>query len=319
MGVLEGKPAERSKLVALVGVCLEKKAIKLKEVARALVQLLPEVDELQMDIPKVGDFVAEFCAQYLANGGEMADILEGFDPLKESNKALKLMLILLRILKENKSEQAARECFSSSGIELKSLLPEDVSVEEHDQLVADCIKSQKAEWLMPLLGCQEYLSTAYSAGTGSEEMIGWIRQNVAEDLVNGPKFARIMMRTILNHANPGKATCSLEKYSAVMQAFFCTERAATQPELKKMVALQMACLFEVQLYCYERDFKDKLMVNLFSALYQDDIIEEDAFMAWAEDQTDTTPEKGKAIMAAGQFLTWLEEQEQEEESDEDDE
>eukprot|EP00656_Telonema_subtile_P019619 TRINITY_DN2084_c0_g1_i3.p1 TRINITY_DN2084_c0_g1~~TRINITY_DN2084_c0_g1_i3.p1 ORF type:complete len:1274 (-),score=475.67 TRINITY_DN2084_c0_g1_i3:56-3877(-) len=316
MSVLEKKPADRTKLLALVAVCVEKKAIKLEDVAGALLEILPEVDELQMDIPQVGNHVASFAAQYLALGGELQALNGGFEALKESNKALKVFLKTLTQLKESTSEQVARDSFTNSGIVLKSMVASYIPVEEHESEVADGVKGAGADWLMPLLGCQEYVTSAFSKDTDGEEMIGWIQQHVAEDLRKGPKFAHIMMRAILNHSNPGKATCSMAKYTKVMQAFFSTDQPVTTPIGKEMLRSQMECLFEVQLYCHEREFKDKLIVNLFSALYQDDIIEEDAFMAWSEDQDDTTPDKGKAIMSAGQFLQWLEEQDEDDEEEE---
>jgi hypothetical protein len=314
MDVLEKKQTDRDKLGELITACVSQKVVKVEEVGEALGEILPEVDELQMDIPMIGKYVAKFCALYLNAGGDFPALLPGFKALAESNKALKLVLQMLGFYKELQSAEVARECLS--GLELKEFVASYIPPEEVDEEVANAIKSGDAEWLVPLLGCQEYLKSAYAEGTSSQEMIGWIQQHVAEDLRKGAKFAHIMMRAILDHAEATKNTSELKTYSPVMQSFFHTDQPVDTPIGKAMLAQQLQCLFEVQLYCYEREFRDRLLENLFSALYQQDIIEEDAFLAWSEDQEDTTPGKQKAVMSSSKFITWLEE-EAEEESEED--
>merc|ERR1711998_511183 len=315
MEVLEKKQSDRDKLGKLVEACMQNGVVKPADIAKALSELLPQVDELEMDIPKMVDYAATFCAQFLACGGDLIDLNAGFESLKECNKALKLILKTLYFLKDAKSEEFARECFSSSGIDLKSLLASYIPAEEADDEVASCIERASVEWLHPLLGCQQYLSKEYANSAAPDEIIGWIEKHVAKELREGPKFARIMMRALLNHSAAVANTKVIEKYAPVMQKFFVTDQDFASDVGKAMLKQQTQCLFEVQLYCHEREFKDKMLANLFSTLYNTEIIEEESFMAWSEDCDDSTPAKAKAVMEANQFLQWLEEQ-QEEESDE---
>lgn len=318
MEVLEKKQSDRDKLGQLVESCMQKSVVKPEDVGEALCELLPEVDELEMDIPKMLDYAATFCAQYLANGGVLKGLVKGLESLKECNKALKLLLKTMSMLKDAKSEEFARECLSNSGVDLKSMLASFIPAEEADTEVAEGIERAGVAWLQPLLGCQQYLTKEYTKGTVPAEIVGWIKEHVAKELREGPKFARIMMRALLNHSAAVENTQVLQTYAPVMQAFFQTDQDFNTPVGKAMLKQQTQCLFEVQLYCYEREFRDKVLLNLFRTLYNFDVIEEEAFMAWSEDQEDSTPDKGKAIMEAGPFLRWLEEQ-QDEESDEEDE
>merc|ERR1712166_401472 len=273
---------DQAKIGALVLACLEKKVIKGEDVVEALNAVLGEVEELQMDIPKVGLIAATFCGQFLAVEGELASLSSGFETLKDSNKAVKTLLLTLNVIKEIKTEDFARECFSSSAIDFKTLVADYIPAEEADAEVADNIKSAKADWLMPLLGAEEYLRTSYGNGTASAEMVGWVQEHVAAGLI---------------------------------QAFFQTEDEVLPEHLLR----QKEMLFEVQLFCHERDFREKCIMNLFKQLYEDDIIEEDAYTAWCEDTDNTTPNKMKAIMEANKFITWLQEQNEESDEEDDDE
>merc|ERR1712166_529588 len=187
---------DQAKIGALVLACLEKKVIKGEDVVEALNAVLGEVEELQMDIPKVGVIAATFCGQFLAVEGELASLSSGFETLKDSNKAVKTLLLTLNVIKEIKTEDFARECFSSSAIDFKTLVADYIPAEEADAEVADNINSAKADWLMPLLGAEEYLRTSYGNGTASAEMVGWVQEHVAAGLIQDAKFAHIMMRAL---------------------------------------------------------------------------------------------------------------------------
>jgi hypothetical protein len=279
-----------------------------------LIAVLGEVEELQIDIPKVGVHVATFCGQYLAVEGELEALSSGFETLKVCNKAVKLVLQTLCVIKDIKDEDFARDCFARSSIELKSLLADYIPAEEADAEVADQIKGAKGEWLVPLLGAEDYLRSAYTKGIASNEVIGWVRDHVAEGLIKGAKFAKIMMRALLNHTETTKDLSVVKQYTSVFQIFFQSEDEV----LPEHIAQQKAMLFEVQLFCHEREFRDNMIMNLFKHLYEDDIIEEDAYTAWSEDTTDQTPNKMKAVMQANKFLTWLQEQNEESDEEEDD-
>jgi len=315
MDTLEKKDTDQAKIGALVLACLEKKLIKGEDVVEALNAVLGEVEELQMDIPKVGVIAATFCGQFLAVEGELASLSSGFETLKDSNKAVKTLLLTLNVIKEIKTEDFARECFSSSAIDFKTLVADYIPAEEADAEVADNIKSAKADWLMPLLGAEEYLRTSYGNGTASAEMVGWVQEHVAAGLIQDAKFAHIMMRALLNHTESKKDVSVVKQYASLFQTFFQTEDEVLPEHLLQ----QKEMLFEVQLFCHERDFREKCIMNLFKQLYEDDIIEEDAYTAWSEDTDNTTPNKMKAIMEANKFLTWLQEQNEESDEEDDDE
>lgn len=99
--------------------------------------------------------------------------------------------------------------------------------------------------------------------------------------------------------------------------------------------LQLISIYALQVFCFQNQFPKGIFitfvrVNLdymilkpflgmllrwFTALYELEIIEEEAFLRWKEDITDAYPGKGKALFQVNSWLTWLQEAESEEEDD----
>ena len=77
----------------------------------------------------------------------------------------------------------------------------------------------------------------------------------------------------------------------------------------------LKALFLLQAAVHAMGWPTGLLEDAFMKLYQNDVISEEAFMAWKDDLSDT-PGKMQGIMQVNGFLTWLEEQEDDEEESE---
>lgn len=98
--------------------------------------------------------------------------------------------------------------------------------------------------------------------------------------------------------------------------------------------LQLIAIYSLQVFCFQHDFPKGnfdsndcrqililksilgMLLRWFTALYELEIAEEDAFLRWKEDITDAYPGKGKALFQVNSWLTWLQEAESEEEDEE---
>lgn len=60
-----------------------------------------------------------------------------------------------------------------------------------------------------------------------------------------------------------------------------------------------------------------MLLRWFIYLYDLEIVEEEAFLAWKEDVNDDYPGKGKALFQVNQWLTWLQETEEDDDEEED--
>lgn len=100
-----------------------------------------------------------------------------------------------------------------------------------------------------------------------------------------------------------------EAYGAMLAAVFAKAEAKT---------LQMAALYRVQAHCHALDFPKGLIEAIFMNLYQHDVCEEEAFLAYKYDLDDeSTPGKMKAIIQLTHWLDWLENAKEEDDGDSD--
>lgn len=82
---------------------------------------------------------------------------------------------------------------------------------------------------------------------------------------------------------------------------------------------QLKTLYAIQRYFHSISFPKGLLEAVFTALYQNDIMDEDAFIAYKHDIEDDTPGKMKAIIQTTEWLTMLEATAMEDDEEEDEE
>lgn len=76
----------------------------------------------------------------------------------------------------------------------------------------------------------------------------------------------------------------LERYRPVLTAF-----------LHEQPSLQLVAVYSLQVHFFELGFPRGQLLRWFMALYDLEIVEEEAFLTWKEDVTDAYPGKGQAL------------------------
>lgn len=76
----------------------------------------------------------------------------------------------------------------------------------------------------------------------------------------------------------------LERYQSLLQAF-----------LHEQPSLQLIAVYSLQVHFYAKGFPRGQLLRWFMALYDLEIVEEEAFLNWKEDVTDAYPGKGQAL------------------------
>lgn len=100
----------------------------------------------------------------------------------------------------------------------------------------------------------------------------------------------------------------LEAFGAAL-AFFCA----------KSIDAAVGLLYALQAFASNVGLSKGMLPNICMALYQNDIMGEEAFFAWREDTIDrTTPGKEKALQQTAPFFDYLEQEDEEEEEEEED-
>lgn len=81
-----------------------------------------------------------------------------------------------------------------------------------------------------------------------------------------------------------KERSMLERYRPVLRAFLCEKHG-----------LQLVALYSLQVHFYTLGFPKGHLLRWFAALYDLEIVDEEAFLNWKEDVTDAYPGKGNAL------------------------
>lgn len=87
--------------------------------------------------------------------------------------------------------------------------------------------------------------------------------------------------------------------------------------LHERIDLQVTAVYSLQAHCHALGFPKGVLLRWFMALYELEVVEEEAFLQWKEDLTDAYPGKGQALFQVNQWLTWLQEAESEDDEADD--
>lgn len=297
--VLEKKAQQRELIGKLVVKGCTANVIPGADVAAALCELVEQLEDLEMDIPMMASYIASWAADVIGPGN--ASFSDFGAALKlESGKGAKLFCKILVAVAKGSSEEHARGLWEASKLDLKQYMNEEDRGNE-----SGYAQDQGVGWLYPLLGCQQYLDKAFKDGADVKDVLDWLNANVSEPLLKSVMGARCLMRLLLaNFAKPEQKE-GLKKYGKLAEDLYSTN-----------TKLQLAMIYEVQLFCNELNFEAGLVKRLFHEIYDYDLVTEDAFTLWKEDTDESTPGKRRALLDANAFLQWLAEAEEEDEDDE---
>jgi len=308
--VLEKKEKDRTMAVQLIHTAVVKGVVSAGQAVEALSALMGMMEEMEMDIPMMGAYVATFISDLAAADLiQLAQLQGAIQSIAEFGKAAKLAAKVLGKLKELEGVEKAREHWLKSGIDLKLCL----NVEERDeQHLLEFVREQNLGWLYPLHASNEYLSKAFTEEQDPQTVLEWLQGNIEEQLLHSKQGASAVMRLMLHHFGSEEAGTNLKKYGKILEKLYGSDTV----EAKKC---QLTLLFEVQLYCVESNFPEGMLRRLFHSLYDFDIVLEDTFNMWKEDTDETVDGKRTAVLHANSFLQWLAEAEEDDEDGEEEE
>lgn len=143
-------------------------------------------------------------------------------------------------------------------------------------------------------------------GSSNQRVFDWIEANLSEQQVASNTLVRALMTTVCYSAiifeTPLRVDVAVLKARAkLLQKYLCDE----QKELQALYALQALVVTLEQ--------PANLLRMFFDALYDEDVVKEDAFYSW-ESSKDPAEQQGKgvALKSVTAFFKWLREAEEEE-------
>lgn len=227
-----------------------------------------------------------------------------------------LFLLVLQQMHKSLDKQELVDLFNASKINLMSQLPESERTKER---MAEMLEDRDLTFLYPLLRIQAELAKQLQADPTPSQFYKWIKDNIDPSNYTDPSFINALMTVLLKYimqessgsaADPAdvvkKERALLEKYTVVLQHF-----------LHEKTDLQVTAVYSLQAHCHTLGFPKGVLLRWFVALYETEIVEEEAFLQWKEDLTDAYPGKGQALFQVNQWLMWLENAESEDDEGED--
>ncbi|KAI6063072.1 Eukaryotic translation initiation factor 4 gamma 1 isoform X6 [Aix galericulata] len=252
---------------------------------KGLREILEIAEDMEIDIPHIWLYLAELITPILQEEGIPMEELfrEITKPLVPIGKATTLLVEVLGLLCKGMSQKTAGKLWRDGGLSWKEFLPEDQDVNKF-------VTEQKLEYTMgdssDTPSCKELTSEELckqmdkllKENSNNQRIYDWIEANLSEEQVSSNMFIRALMTS---------------KYMR-----------DEQKELQALYALQALVV--------KLEQPPNLLRMFFDALYDEDVIKEEAFYKW-ESSKDLSEQQGKgvALKSVTAFFTWLREAEDE--------
>ncbi|XP_050820212.1 eukaryotic translation initiation factor 4 gamma 1 isoform X8 [Gopherus flavomarginatus] len=274
--------------------------------------ILEIAEDMEIDIPHIWLYLAELITPILREGGIPMEELfrEIAKPLVPIGKASTLLLEILGLLCKGMSHKKAGTLWREGGLSWKEFLPEDqdvnkfVTEQKVEYTMGDSSDTPSRKELTAEELCKQ-MEKLLKENSNNQRIYDWIEANLSEHQVSSNVFVRALMTSVCHSAivfeNPYRVDTAVIKSRAKLLQKYVSEE---QKELQALYALQALVV--------KLDQPPNLLRMFFDALYDEDVIKEEAFYKW-ESSKDPAEQQGKgvALKSVTAFFTWLREAEDE--------
>ncbi|XP_053083441.1 eukaryotic translation initiation factor 4 gamma 1a isoform X3 [Pangasianodon hypophthalmus] len=279
---------------------------------KGLREILEVADDMAIDIPHIWLYLAEIITPMLQDGGiPMGPLFrEVAKPLLPIGKAAVLLVHILNLLCKGLSHKKAGALWTDAGLNWKDFLPEDEDVNKFvtEQKVEFTLGEESEKPSKKELSAEELsksLDRLIQDKASNQRIHDWVEANLDEKQMTSSSFVRAIMTSVCQAAivceNPYKVDVEqITQRAKLLQKYLVDE----QKELQALYALQALMVRLEQ--------PANLLRMFFDALYDEDVIKEEAFYKW-ESSKDPAEQVGKgvALKSVTAFFTWLREAEEE--------
>ncbi|XP_053162656.1 eukaryotic translation initiation factor 4 gamma 1 isoform X4 [Hemicordylus capensis] len=279
---------------------------------KGLHEILEIGEDMEIDIPHIWLYLAEIITPILREGGIPMEELfrEIAKPLVPIGKATTLLLEILGLLCKGMSHKKAGSLWREGGLSWKEFLPEDQDVNKFiteqkvEYTMGDSSDAPSRKELTSEELCKQ-LDKLLKENANNQRIYDWIEANLSEQQISSNVFVRALMMSVCHSAvvfeNPYRMDSPVIKSRAKLLQKYVSDE---QKELQALYALQALVV--------KLDQPANLLRMFFDALYDEDVIKEEAFYKW-ESSKDPAEQQGKgvALKSVTAFYTWLREAEDE--------
>ncbi|CAI5641224.1 unnamed protein product [Oreochromis niloticus] len=312
---LERSTIAREHMGLLLHQLLKAGTLPTQQYYKGLLEILEVAEDMAIDIPHIWLYLAELITPMLHEGGlPMGQLFREISkPLVPLGKAGVLLVQILKLLCKEKTPKKVGALWTEAGLNWNDLLPKDEDVNKFvtDQKVeftmGEEMEPKEASKKKVLSGeeISKQLDRLLQDKANNQRIRDWIEANLDEQQTASNQFVRALMTSVCQSAiicdNPYKVDAQqIGQRASLLQRYLYDE----QKELQALYALQALMVHMEQ--------PANLLRMFFDALYDEDVIKEEAFYEWesSKDPAEQTG-KGVALKSVTGFFTWLREAEEE--------
>ncbi|CAB1442508.1 unnamed protein product [Pleuronectes platessa] len=282
---------------------------------KGLEEILEAAEDMAIDIPHIWLYLAELITPLLHEGGiPMGQLFREISkPLLPLGKAAVLLVQILKLLCDGMTPKKVGAMWTESGLSWSDFLPKDedvnafVTEQKMDFTTGEMTESVEEGVKKALSGeeLSKQLDRLLEEKADNQRIGDWVEANLDEQQATSNQFLRALMTAVCQSAiicdNPYRMDpIQIKQRASLLQKYLSDE----QKELQALCALQALMVHMEQ--------PANLLRMFFDALYDEDVIKEEAFYKWetSKDPAEQTG-KGVALKSVTAFFTWLREAEEE--------
>nr|BAA02185.1 eukaryotic initiation factor 4 gamma [Homo sapiens] len=273
---------------------------------QGLYEILELAEDMEIDIPHVWLYLAELVTPILQEGGvPMGELFrEITKPLRPLGKAASLLLEILGLLCKSMGPKKVGTLWREAGLSWKEFLPEgqDIGAFVAEQKVEYTLGEESeapGQRALPSEELNRQLEKLLKEGSSNQRVFDWIEANLSEQIVSNT-LVRALMTAVCYSAiifeTPLRVDVAVLKGDIVLQKYLCDEAEGATGALR------------LQALVVTLEQPPNLLRMFFDALYDEDVVKEDAFYSW-ESSKDPAEQQGKgvALKSVTAFFKWLRE------------
>ncbi|XP_064459583.1 eukaryotic translation initiation factor 4 gamma 3-like isoform X2 [Ornithodoros turicata] len=308
--VLERASEARSLVGQLLKELVRRKVVSMELFTKGLHEVLQYGEDMEIDIPKVWEYVAELLVPlFQDNWLPLNYLVEASEVCKANGRAGRMVACVLSLLTKKMGEANVTNLWRTSGLQWSNFLApnEDVDAFVKANNVAWTLTSGGPVTSTRMVDVESQLNFLIVAKKAkAPEIMLWIESNLDESFRQKPQFIRALVSVIAQNAivtpRGGAAVLNpdiLKSYFAVLQKY-----------LDNKEEHELQALYGLQALMNRLEHPKGVLVALFDTFYDCELISDDAFTQWQQSEDPAEQEgKGVALKSATSFFTWLGEME----------
>ncbi|XP_075745488.1 eukaryotic translation initiation factor 4 gamma 1-like isoform X7 [Rhipicephalus microplus] len=299
---------------------LKRKVFSLDVFTKGLHEVLAFGEDMELDIPKVWEYVAELVSPLFLDLLALQYLRDATEPLRLIGRAGRLAACVLAFLAKTLGESAVVNMWRTAGLQWSHFLKpgEDAEAFAKANGVAFTLGGVPATpstgsgapagrteggSVAPPPELESQLNFLIrTKGAPSPTIIEWIESNLGDAQTKKPPFIRALVTAVAENAITLLGDGNAELKEDLMKTY----TDLLQKYLNHDEERELQALYALQALVNRLEHPKGILVHLFNAFYDCDLISEDAFHRWSRSEDLAEQEgKGVAIKSTTSFFTWL--------------